>query len=126
MEGERVVDLELTSILKYTRDTVLAEVPSKGGRNIGEHEGSIVEQCTGEDLGQGGERVVHPDSSARNSTVGEDENGSDRVDLSPDLIYDPFLVKLVLLDIAGLGEAGCIKDANLGKWLHLYTRPKAL
>ncbi len=126
LEGERVVDLELPSILEYARDGVLAEVPSKGVRNVGEHEGNVVGQCTGEDLGQGGERVVHPESNAWNGTIDEDENGSDRGDLFSDLICDLLLVELVLLDIAGLAEPRCVEDTNLGKRLHLPTRFEAL
>jgi hypothetical protein len=84
----------------------------------------LLDNVLGRDVGQSGERVVHPDSDTRDGTVGEDENGSDGVDESSDLGFYPLPVGLVLLGIAGLGEPRCIEDANLEKKLHLLTRLK--
>ena len=38
-----------------------------------------------------------------------------------DLIRDAFLVNLILLDTAGVGQPRCIKDANLEKMLCVLT-----
>ena len=121
MEGKRVVDFELGSILEHIRDGVLTEVPGKRVRDIGEHKGNVVGQCAGEGVGQGRERVVHSNSIARDGTIGEDENGANGVDLFSNLICNTPLVELVLLNIASAGEPRSVEDANLVKRLRLFT-----
>jgi hypothetical protein len=125
LERDRVVDLELGSVLERIWDDVLAGVPGKGVGNISEHEGNVVGQCTtGGDVGQDRERVLHFDGVTRDGAIGQDENGGSRVDTSSDLTCDSLLVELVLLNIVGVDEPRGVDDANLGKRLCLLTRFK--
>ena len=105
LERHGVVDPELRSALEHLRECVLAEVPGQGARDVGEHEGSIVGQGVGKDVGQSGERVVETASAARDGAIGDDENSSDRVDVLLDLIHDTAVVELVLLSIASAGKS---------------------
>ena len=93
----------------------------KRARYIGEHEGNILGQGLREDGGQHGQRVIGANSNARDGAIGEDENGSNRVDMLLDLIRDTLLVEFVVLDTASIGQPRCIKNANLGKRLHILT-----
>ena len=93
----------------------------KWARYIGEHEGNILGQAFGEDGGQSGQRVIGPDSNARNGAIGEDENSSDRVDMLLDLSCNTPLVELIVLKTASVGQARCVEDTNLGKRLGVVT-----
>ena len=79
LERDRVVELEPRGTFENLRDGVQAEVPRKGGWDIGEYEGDVVGQNCGEDGGQNGERVVQAASTARDGAIGQEKNGSNRV-----------------------------------------------
>jgi hypothetical protein len=74
----------------------------KGAPDIGEREGNITGQRFGEDGGQGREGIVCADSDARESAIGEDESGSDGVDVLLGLVHNTLLVELVLLTTTGV------------------------
>jgi len=81
MKGDRVVEDELRCAFEGIRESIPAEVPVKRARYIGEYEANIVSQGLGEDGGQCSECIIGADSSAGDSAIGEDENGSNRVDV---------------------------------------------
>ena len=72
LECYRVINPELRSAFENHWDGVLAEVPAKGVRDIGEHEGNVVRQRFREGGEQGREREVQAASAARDSAIGED------------------------------------------------------
>ena len=82
-------------------------------RHVGENEGNIICQCFGEHGGQSRQHAIGADSNARDSAIGEDENGTDGVDMLLELIRDTFLVNLILLDTASIDQPRCIEDADL-------------
>jgi len=91
-------------------------------QDIGEHEGDVTGQKLGEDGGQSGERIVCPNSDARNGSIGEDENGGDRVDVLLDLSCNALLVELILLTATSVGQPRRVEDTNLGRGLYLVIR----
>ena len=117
MKRDGVVEAELRRVFEHLRDSVPAEVPMKWTRYVGEHEGNIVCQCFGEHGGQSRQHVIGADSNARDSAIGEDENGSDGVDVLLELIRNTFLVNLILLETASIGQSRCIEDADLDNWV---------
>ena len=121
MKRNRVVEENFSCVFENIWDSVSAEVPMEQARYIGEHEGNILGQGLGEDRGQSGQRVIGADSNARDGAIGEDENGSNKVDMLLDMIHNTLLVELVVLNTASIGQPRCIKDANLGKRLHILT-----
>jgi len=100
---------------------VFTESSNKWARYIGEHEGNVLGLDFREDGGQGGQLVIGSDSNVRDSAIGEDENGSDGVDMLLDLRCNTLLVELLLPKNASVGQARCVEDANLGKRLGLLT-----
>jgi len=56
--------------------------------------------------------MASADSGTRDSAIGEDENGSDRVDMLLNLSGDTLLVQLVLLRTASVGKPRRVDDAN--------------
>ena len=76
----------------------------EGGQDVGEHEGDVTGQRFGEDGGESGECIVGTDSDTWDSAIGENENSSDGVDVLLDLGRNTFLMELVLLNTAGVGQ----------------------
>jgi hypothetical protein len=105
------------NLFKKSWDSLLAEVPGKGARDIGEHKGSVVNQGFGK---EGGAGMVHIDSGAWDGAVSEDKNSIDKVDMFLDLSSNIRLMELILLNIASGGESRCAKDANLWKRLGIH------
>jgi len=68
-----------------------------------------------------GQCIVRADSDARNSTIGENEDGIDRVDVILNLCCDTLLVNFVLLKTASIRQPRCVEDVNLGKWSNLLA-----
>jgi len=128
LERDRVVEMELRSVLEQPWDSILGEVPREGTRDVGKNESNIVGQGFGEDGGQSGEYIVGADSDAGVSAIREDENGIDGVDVLLYFINNTPLVGLILLSTTSVGQSRCIKDANLGSSyeLDLFTRFKTL
>jgi len=83
----------------------MAEIPQKGVRDIGENAGDFVGQWFGEDGGQSGRHVVNADGVARDGAIDEDENGSDVVDVLPDMSCNTLIVELVLLKTASVDQS---------------------
>jgi len=106
--------------LESSWDRVLAKVQRKGGRDIGKHEGDVVGEWFGEDVGQSRQHVINADGTARDGAIDEDENDSDGVGVLPYQIRDTLLVELVMLNTASIGQPRCIEDANLGEVLHTH------
>lgn len=115
LERKGVVDLESRCILETSRDSIVTKVAAKGAPNVGEHEGNVLGEVFGEDGGQGGHCIVYSVGASRDSTIGEDENSSDGVDIVLDLSVKTVLVELVLLSSAGVDQAWGVEDANLGR-----------
>jgi len=97
----------------------------EGTHYIGKHEGNVTCQGFIEDGGQSGKCKVGAGSDARNGAVGEDKNRSDGVDVLFDLSRNAFLVELVLLKTASVGQPRCVKNADLGKWLCIVSRSRS-
>jgi len=101
-----VANLELRCVRENIWGS-LAEVPRKGARDIGEHEGGIVGQWFGEDGGLSGQHVVHAGGAARDGAIDEGENGSDVVDAFLDMSCNTLIVELVLLKTASVDQSRC-------------------
>ena len=84
----------------------------------------MVEQGVGEDSGQSGECIVGTDSETRDHAISEDENGSDGLNVFTNLSSNIFLVELVLLDTASVGQPRGIEDAHLGEKLRILITLK--
>ena len=108
-------------VFEYIRDNTPAEVPVKRAPCVGKNEANIFGQGLGEDGGQSGECKVGADSNARDRAIGEDENGSNGVDVLRYQIRDTLLVEFIMLNTASIGQPRCIEDANLEKLLHILT-----
>ena len=121
LECNGVVEEKLGRFLERPWEGVLGKVPSEGTRDIGENEGNIVSEGFGEDGGQSRECIVSADSDTLHGAIGEDENGSDRVDVLLDLSRNTILVALVLLNTSSIGQSWRIEDANLDKRSHILT-----
>ena len=95
-----------------------------GARDIGEHEGGVAGQGFGEDGEQGGECIVGADSDARDGAIDKHKDRSDVIDAVFDMTSNTPLVELVLLYTPGVGQAGCVKETNLGTGLRIsaYSR----
>ena len=65
--------------------------------------------------------MVGADSGAGDSAIGEDENGSDTVNVVLDLCCNTFLVELVLPKVASVSQPGRVEDADLRKGLRVLT-----
>jgi len=122
VERDGVVEEELRGVFENVWNRISREVPVEGARNIGEHECSVAGQGFGEDGRQSGECIIGADSDSRDSTIGEDENCSERLDVLLDLSRNATLVELVLLNTASVGQPGCVEDADLGKRLPLLNK----
>ena len=101
--------------MKNGRDSGLTNVRTNGVRNIGEQESGVFGWNLGEDGGQSGECVAYADGTARDGTVGEDENSSGGVDMVLDLSCNALLVELVMLNTVSVDQPGGVEDANLGR-----------
>ena len=112
----------MRSIFETIWDSIASKVPMQGTRNIGEHEGGVARQRFREYCGQSGECIVSANGDARDGAIGEDENGSDGVDMLLDQGRNALLMELILLKAAGVRQPRSVKDANLGKMLLLLTR----
>jgi len=122
VERDGVVEEELRGVFENVWNRISGEVPVEGTRNIGEHECSVAGQGFGEDGRQSGECIIGADSDSRDSTIGEDKNCSERLDVLLDLSRNATLVELVLLNTASVGQSGCVEDADLGKRLPLLNK----
>jgi hypothetical protein len=116
-----VVEEELWSVFENIGESIPGEVPMKRACDIGEHEGNVVGQGFGKDGGESGKCIVRADSDAGDGAIGEDQNGSDRVDVLLDLSRNAPLVELVLLETASVGQPRRVENANLRKRLRLPT-----
>ena len=95
--------MEPDGILETSRDSIFTKVAVKGTQNIGKHEANVFGQGLGKDGGQGGQCIVYADGAARNGAIGEDENGSDGIDMVLDLSFNTsLLAELVLLNSASV------------------------
>ena len=121
LEHEGIVNLEPRSILETNQDSILTNVAANGAANIGEHESNVLGHVLGEDGGQGGQCIVYADRAARNGAIGEDENGSDGVDMVLDLRFKTLLVEFILLDSASVDQRRGVEDANLGRKMLTHT-----
>jgi len=90
----------------------------EGAQDIGEHKSNVVGQSFGEDGGQRRECIVGTDSDTGNGSIGEDENGSDRVDVLPNLGLNTLLVEFILLNTASISQPRGVEDTDLGNGLH--------
>ena len=125
LQRDGVVEEELRSVFEDIWESIPGEAPILGARDIGEHKGGVAGQGFGEDSGQGGECIVGADSDARDGAINEDENSGDGVDVVFDLSGNAPLVELVLLNTAGVGQARCVQDVNLGTGSHISAYSKA-
>ena len=65
--------------------------------------------------------MVSSDREAGDGAISEDENGSNGVDVLPDLSCNLLLLEFVLPNIAGINQPGCIEDADLRKRLRVLA-----
>jgi hypothetical protein len=115
MKRDGIVEEGLWSAFENIWEGILGEVRVERARNIGVYKGSIIGRGFRGDGGQSGECIVGADCDTRYRAIDEDENGSDGVNVLPDLGLNTLLVELVLLRISSVGEPRSVKDANLGK-----------
>ena len=118
LKRDWVVEEELGSAFENIRESLPREIPMEGACDIGEYKGNIVGEGFGEDGGQGGECIISTMSDARDGAIGEDENGSDRVDVLLNMSCNTLLVDLVLLNTTSISQPGCVENADLLKRLH--------
>ena len=126
LERDGIVDAELTSVFEALRNGVLVEVPGKFVRDIGEHEGGVVDQAIREDAKQSGGDVVQVAAAARDGAVGKDEDGGDIIGVPHDLSSNSPFVEIRVLNPALLRESRRVENANLKKRLCLQTTLKML
>jgi hypothetical protein len=126
LERDGVVEEELRSVFENIWESIPGEVPMEGLETLVNMKAMLLARGFGEDGGQSGECIVGADSDARDGAIGEDENGSDGVDVLLDLSRNALLVELVLLKTASVGQPRRVEDANLGKRLRILTMFKNL
>ena len=112
------------SVSEHFWNSVLGEVPREGARDISEHKGNVFGQGFWEDSGQSGECVVSTDSDTRHGAIGEDENGSEGVDVLLNHSSNILLVYLVLLETSSVGQPRGVEDADLRMGLRFRTALK--
>ena len=100
---DRVVKEEHLSVSEHVRESVFGEVPIEGTRDIGEHEGSVLDKGFWDDSGQSGQYIVGASSNPRVGAISEDENGGDGVDMLTNLSSNTPLVEFVILNTASVG-----------------------
>ena len=105
----------MRSVFEGVWDSVPGKVPVKEARDIGEHECNISGQGFGKDGGQCGKCIVGANRDPRDGAIGEDENGSDRVNVLLDLTRNARHVELILLNAASVGQPRRVQHANLGE-----------
>src|SRR5258706_8191654 len=125
LQRDGIVEEELRSAFEIIWEIIPGEAPMLAAQDIGEHEGGVAGQGSGEDSGQGRECIVGADSEARDGAISEDKNSSDGVNVVFDLSGNTPLVEPVMLNTPGVGQARCIKDANLGTVSHNSACSKA-
>jgi len=106
LERDGVVEEELRCIFENRWDSVLGEIQREAARAIREQEGNVVGQAFGEESGQSGECVVRAGGDTLRGAIGEDEDGTDGIDVLLNLSCDALLVVLVLLNTASIRESG--------------------
>ena len=116
-----VVEKEVRSVFETLWECSGREILKERVRDIGEKEGNVVGQLSGEDSGQSGERSVDTRGDTWSSAIGDDENGGDRVDVLLDLSGNTLFRGIVLWKMASIGESRHVEDANLRKRLPLLT-----
>ena len=124
LERDGIVEKKVWSIPENGGEGLHGEVPVETTRYIGEHKRNVVDQGLGEDGEQSGECIVGADSDTRDSTIGEDDNGSDGINMLLDLFRNNPLAELVLLKTTSVGESRGVEDADLGKRLAYSLRSK--
>jgi len=102
-QRDRVVEEELRSVLENLWESIPGKIPVEGVRDVGEHEGSVSGQGFGDDGGKGGECIIGADRDARDSTISEEENSSDRPNVILDISGNIPLVEPVLLNAPSVG-----------------------
>jgi len=118
LERDRVVEEELRGVFEYLWNSVFRDVQREVCRGIGEQEGNVLGQGFGEESRECGECIVHARSDTRDGAIGEDENGSDRVNVVLNLSCNTLLVEFVLMNTTSIGQSRRIEDANLREMLH--------
>ena len=122
MERDGVVEEEPRGVFEDIWNSISGEVPMEGARDIGEHECGVAGQGFWEDGRQSGECIVGADSDPRDGSISEDKNRSDRIEMLLDLSCNAPLMEFVLLNTAGVGQPGCVEDADLGERLCLLNK----
>ena len=120
LERDGVIEEELRSMFEDFRDVIAGKVLEQQFRDVGEEEGEFAGQGIEQGGRESGESIVGADSDARDGPIGEDKNGSDRVDVLLDLTRNT-LVELVLLDTASVGKPRRVENANLGRKLGILV-----
>ena len=115
LERDGVVEKELWGVFKRLGDSMLGEVQVYQARDIGEHESNVVGSGLGDDGGQKGKCTAGGGRHLRDGAIGEDQNGTDELDVRLDLRLNPLVMDLVLLKTARMSQPRCVEDANLGK-----------
>ena len=114
MQRDGIVEEKLRSVLQNNWETVPGEGPMEGARDIGEHEGGVAGQGSGEDGGESRECIVGADRNMRDGAIRDNDDSSDGIDVFLDLDGNTPLVEGVLLSTPSVGQARCVEDANLG------------
>ena len=107
----------MRSIFQNFRDCVSGEIPVEGAHDIGEHEGNLAGQWIGKYGGERRECIGGASIHTWNGTIGEDQNGSDRVGVILDLSGNILLVQLILLDTFCVSQTRGVENTDLWKRL---------
>ena len=115
LECDQVIEEESRSVFESLWDSVVGEVERDSVWNIREQEGNVTGQAFGEESGQGREYIVHANRDTRDGTVGEDENGTDDIEVILYFNGNALFVEGVLMKTPSISQSRRIEDANLGK-----------
>ena len=115
LKRDGVVEKELRSVSKCLGDSMLGEIQVYQARDIGEHEGNVVGCGLGDDGGQKGECTAGGGGHLRDGAVGEDQDGTDGLDVRLDLGLNPLVMDLArpVRDCAYEPAQGC---RGCGPW----------
>jgi len=121
LECDRVVEDELGTGFEDIRGGISSEVLIEDRGDIAKDGANIFDWDLEGDGGEEGECGVGTNSDARDGTIGENDNGSNRFGVLLQLCGNILHVQYVLSTISSVGEPRCVQDANLGKGLCILS-----
>jgi len=121
VECDGVIEDELGSSFEDIWDGISREVLIEDRGGIAKDGANVFDWDPEGDGREKGECGVGTNSDARDGTIGENDNGSNRVGVLLHLCGDILHVEPILWTISSVGEPRCVEDANLGKRLYILS-----